>query len=41
MVEKQFGNIHDKLAKNTAKIEYVEDKLLENPTNHMLNPWIN
>ena len=38
--KKQFGNIHDKLVKDAARIEYVEEKLLENATNYRLNTWI-
>jgi len=40
-LKKQFWNIHDKLAKNTTKIEYVKDKLLADPTSNRLNSWIN
>ena len=38
--KKQFGNIHDKLSKNAVKINYIEDKLLSDPTSHRLNSWI-
>jgi len=29
-----FGNFHDKLSRNTQKIEYVEDKLLGDSLSH-------
>jgi len=35
-----FGNLHDKLAKNTQKINYIEDKLLSNLESFWLNSWL-
>ena len=38
--KKQFGNIQDKLSKNSAKLAYVEEKLLVDASSHRLNSWI-
>ena len=35
-----FGHFHDKLSRNTQKIEYVEDKLLTNHNSFRLNSWL-
>jgi len=36
-----FGNFQDKLRLNMDKLSYVEDKLVDNPTNLRLNNWLN
>ena len=35
--KKHFGNIHDKLAKDGHKIDYVEERLLVDPNSHRVN----
>ncbi|KAJ8436279.1 hypothetical protein Cgig2_025708 [Carnegiea gigantea] len=35
-----FGNFQEKVKHNLDKINYVEDKLVENPTNIRLNNWL-
>ena len=36
-----FGHIEDKLQHNLNKINYVEEKLIDNPVNFRLNNWLN
>ena len=39
--KKHIGNAYDKLAKNALKnIDYVEERLLSNPTSHKFNSWM-
>jgi len=34
------GNLHNKIAHNTQKIDFVEEKLLYNPESFHLNAWM-
>jgi len=36
----QFGHYQDKITTNMQKIEYVENKLIDNPDSYRLNSWL-
>jgi len=35
-----FGNFQDKVKRNLDKINYVEEKLMDNPISLRLNDWL-
>jgi len=38
-LKKNFGNIHERMAKNAHKIDYVEERLIVNANSHRFNSW--